>query len=55
MRTHKLEDQAVELLATSMVSDTEVTFNSTAMNLTGADMARRASAEVYSKTGVSPT
>ena len=42
------------MLGISMQSDTEVTFDSTAINLTGGDMARRAAAEVYAKSGISP-
>lgn len=43
IKAHKLEDQAVELLGISLQTDTDCTFDSTAINLTGGDMARRAS------------
>jgi sterol carrier protein 2 len=38
-----------------MQSDTESTFTTSAMNLTGADMAKRAAIEVYTKTGIKPS
>lgn len=54
LHENALEDQAVEILATSLQTDTENTFNSTALNITGGDMARRAAQEVYKKSGKSP-
>lgn len=45
---------AVEIVAQSLVTDTDITFTSGPMNLVGADMTRRAAAEVYEKAGFGP-
>ena len=53
MLAHKLQDQAVEILAIEMTTDTAATFNSeSSMNLIGADMAAKCSEKVYSKIGL---
>ncbi|KAF9393854.1 hypothetical protein CPC16_000981 [Podila verticillata] len=55
VREHNLQDQAVELVAQSMATDSPKLFNESSIELAGADMTRRAAAEVYAKAGIKPT
>lgn len=53
MLKHNLQDQAVEIVAIGMTSDTSSTFDQgSSMNLIGADMARACSRKVYQKLGL---
>jgi acetyl-CoA acetyltransferase len=55
VKRHGLEDKAVEILAQSMVTDTEQTFSEKdSIHLVGFDMSRKAAAEVYDKAGIGP-
>jgi acetyl-CoA acetyltransferase len=52
---HSLEDQAVEILGQSMVTDTPETFEQkSSIKLIGSEMTRRAANEVYEQTGLGP-
>jgi acetyl-CoA acetyltransferase len=52
---HSLEDQAVEILGQSMVTDTPETFDQkSSIKLIGSEMTRRAANEVYEQTGLGP-
>lgn len=53
MLRHNLQDQAVEILAIDLTTDTQSTFESgSSMNVIGADMARVCSGRVYKKLGI---
>ncbi|MFT5224071.1 MAG: acetyl-CoA acyltransferase [Glaciecola sp.] len=53
VREHGLEDQAIEIIGQSMVTDTESTFASNSMiSLVGADMSRLAANNVYAQAGI---
>ena len=52
MLRNNLQDQAVEILAIEMTTDTKKTFSKSSMNLIGADMAVKCSERVYNKTGL---
>jgi sterol carrier protein 2 len=55
VRKHKLEHQAVEILAMTMKTDTESTFNDkSCMKVVGFDMSKAAADEIYNKTGITP-
>ncbi|PIC67777.1 lipid-transfer protein [Sporosarcina sp. P21c] len=45
-------ENAVEIIAQSMATDTELTFTTGAMNLVGADMTRRAARQVFEQSGI---
>ena len=52
---HSLEDQAVEILGQSMVTDTPETFEQkSSIMLIGSEMTRRAANDVYEQTGLGP-
>ncbi len=52
---HSLEDQAVEILGQSMVTDTPETFDQkSSIKLIGSEMTRQAANEVYEQTGLGP-
>ena len=52
---HSLEDQAVEILGQSMVTDTPETFEQkSSIMLIGSEMTRRAARDVYEQTGLGP-
>ncbi|KAG0351552.1 sterol carrier protein 2 [Podila minutissima] len=55
VRENNLQDQAVELVAQSMATDSPKLFNESSIELAGADMTRRAAAEVFAKAGIKPT
>ncbi len=53
VREHGLEDQAIEILGQSMVTDTPATFEKNSMiSLVGADMSRLAADNVYAQAGL---
>ncbi|MFT5222418.1 MAG: acetyl-CoA acyltransferase [Glaciecola sp.] len=53
VREHGLEDQAIEIIGQSMVTDTEATFATNSMiSLVGADMSRLAANKVYAQAGI---
>lgn len=54
VKKHGLEDQAVEIVAMAMATDTPDTFGDSAIKLIGADMTRQAAQEVYKASGLSP-
>jgi sterol carrier protein 2 len=55
VRKHKLENQAVEILAMEMSTDLESTFNSgSSMVLAGYDMSKNAARKAFSKTNYKP-
>ena len=51
---HGLEDQAVEIAAMTMVTDTPKSFGDSAITLVGADMTRKAAEQVYEASGLGP-
>ena len=55
VRKHGLQDKAVQILAQSMVTDTEETFSEKdSIHLVGYDMSRKAAEQVYGKVGITP-
>jgi acetyl-CoA acyltransferase len=55
VRRHGLEDQAVEIMAQSMTTDTQATFDKKdSIHLVGFDMTRKAAEQVYDKAGIKP-
>ena len=53
VKAHGLEDQAVEIKAIAMTTDSKSTFDSnSSMNLVGSEMARRCAEKVYKKAGI---
>ncbi|MFP4598329.1 MAG: lipid-transfer protein [Persicimonas sp.] len=52
VKEHGLEDQAVEIAAMAMTTDTEQTFGDSAIDLVGAGMTRAAAAQVYEASGL---
>lgn len=54
VREHGLQDQAVEIVAMAMATDTPATFGDSAIKLIGADMTRAAAQQVYAASGLTP-
>jgi acetyl-CoA acetyltransferase len=55
VRRHGLEDQAVEIVAQAMVTDTQATFDAgDSIHLVGYDMSRQAADKVYERSGLGP-
>lgn len=54
VREHGLQDQAVEIVAMAMTTDTPATFGDSAIKLIGADMTRAAAQQVYAASGLTP-
>jgi len=55
VKAHGLEDQAVEIIAMSLTTDTESTFKSkSCMNIVGADMTKAAADQCYAEAGITP-
>jgi acetyl-CoA acetyltransferase len=55
VKKYGLEDQAVEILAQAMVTDTQATFDvGDSIHLVGYDMSRQAAEKVYAKSGLGP-
>ncbi|CEI96841.1 Putative Sterol carrier protein 2 [Rhizopus microsporus] len=54
VRQHNLWDQAVEIVAQVMATDSPRLLTSDAMEWAGCDMTRRAAAEAYKKAGITP-
>ncbi len=54
VKEHKLETQAVEIVAQAMTTDFESTFSGSDMSLVGFDMTRAAAQKVYSESGYGP-
>lgn len=53
VREHGLEDQAIEIIGQSMVTDMQGTFDKDSMiSLVGADMSRKAADNVYAQAGI---
>jgi acetyl-CoA acetyltransferase len=52
VREHRLEDQAVEIAAQAMVTDTPATFGGSMIDLVGADMSRKAAQQVFARSGL---
>ncbi len=53
VKEHGLEDQAIEIIGQSMVTDLETTFSKNSMiSLVGADMSRLAADKVYAQSGL---
>ena len=53
MLAHGLQDQAVEIKAIAMTTDSRNTFDSnSSMNLVGSEMARRCAEKVYKQAGI---
>lgn len=54
VREHGLEDQAIEIIGQSMVTDTPATFDKNSLiSLVGADMSHQAARNVYEQSGLS--
>jgi acetyl-CoA acetyltransferase len=51
VREHGLEDQAIEIAAQAMVTDTPATFGGSMIDLVGADMSRKAAQQVFERSG----
>ncbi|KAG9284637.1 hypothetical protein G9A89_004679 [Geosiphon pyriformis] len=54
VREHYLQDQAIEIVAQSLATDSHLLLEKSSIELAGADMTRRASEEVFSKAGITP-
>jgi len=54
VRAHHLENQAIEVAALAMTTDSPKLYEQSAIELTGADMTRRAAKAVYKAAGVAP-
>lgn len=55
VKSHGLEDQAVEILATAMATDTQTTFKADSnMKLVGQDLTKSAAEQVFKATGLTP-
>ena len=55
VKSHGLEDQAVEILASAMATDTKSTFESNSnMKLVGVDLTKSAANQVFKQTGLTP-
>jgi acetyl-CoA acyltransferase len=55
VKKYGLQDQAVEILAQTMVTDTQATFDAgDSIHLVGYDMSKKAADNVYAKTGLGP-
>jgi acetyl-CoA acetyltransferase len=55
VRKHGLQDQAIEIAAQAMVTDTQQTFDGgDSIHLVGYDMSKQAADKVYDKTGLGP-
>lgn len=55
VKMHKLEDQAVEILATALTTDTKSSFDGKSrMSIAGYDMTMEAARQVFSKSGRTP-
>ncbi len=55
VRRHGLQDQAIEIAAQAMVTDTQETFDGgDSIHLVGYDMSKQAADKVYAKTGLGP-
>ena len=55
MKSHGLEDQAVEILAMTMVSDPPSSFTSKSdIKIVGGDMTKEAARQVFTATGLTP-
>lgn len=52
VRKHKLQNQAIELVAQAMATDSPKAFNDSSIELVGVDMTRRACEAVYKKAGI---
>ncbi|KAF9164164.1 sterol carrier protein 2 [Actinomortierella ambigua] len=52
VREHNLQDQAVEICAQVMATDSPMLFNRSSIELAGVDMTRRAAGEAYAKAGI---
>ncbi|KAF9973079.1 sterol carrier protein 2 [Actinomortierella ambigua] len=52
VREHNLQDQAVEICAQVMATDSPALFNKSSIELAGADMTRRAASDAYAKAGI---
>lgn len=52
VKEHGLQDQAVEIVAMAMTTDTPATFGDSAMKLVGTDMTRRAAQQVFAASGL---
>jgi acetyl-CoA acetyltransferase len=51
VREHGLEDQAIEIAAQAMVTDTPATFAGSMIDLVGAEMSRKAAQQVFARSG----
>ncbi|KAK9897152.1 thiolase-like protein [Cystobasidium minutum MCA 4210] len=54
VKAHKLENQAIEIASLAMTTDSPKLFSKSAIELTGADMSRRAAQRAYSAAGITP-
>ena len=55
LKKYGLQDQAVEIVAQAMVTDTQQTFDGgDSISLVGYDMSKKAAEKVYAKAGVGP-
>jgi acetyl-CoA acetyltransferase len=52
VKEHGLEDQAVEIAAMAMTTDTEASFGDSAIKLVGADMTKEAAQKVFASSGL---
>jgi acetyl-CoA acetyltransferase len=52
VREHGLEDQAIEIAAQAMVTDTPATFAGSMIDLVGADMSRMAARQAFERSGL---
>jgi acetyl-CoA acetyltransferase len=52
VKEHGLEDQAVEILAMAMTTDTDASFGDSAIKLVGSDMTKEAAAKVFQASGL---
>jgi acetyl-CoA acetyltransferase len=54
VKKHGLENQAVEIIAQTMVTDVPESFEDSCINIVGAAMSKKAAQQVYEKAGIGP-